>query len=331
MKIVNLSQGSQEWLDWRGRGVGASEASVLYNGEEIEIPYTPEEGNAGSGIAVVTGNPFSTRYQLWAMKTGRMEAPDLSGNPNVQRGNRVEPVAREAANRCYGELAVPVLGEDDDMPHLRASFDGIFSDGSVLEVKVPSAKGFAKCKAEGPQPYYIPQVADQMAVCKADVGRLFVYSEDGEYLSWRFDNTGAMADLIADVRVRVDRFWRKHVLMDMAPELDPLRDILDLSGSKDWATLANAWRRVKADEARAKAQADEAAEKRKVIESDLSKLAGGFGIAEGADLRFSQFTRAGSVDYGRVLADLYGDVSKDDLDAYRRKASSGVKVTDQSA
>ena len=62
MKIVNLEQGTKEWLDWRKFGITATDA------------YT------------IMGHGFETPFSLWEVKTGKRNAPDIN---NVLRGGKV--------------------------------------------------------------------------------------------------------------------------------------------------------------------------------------------------------------------------------------------------
>ncbi len=54
MKIVNLSQREEDWLDWRRQGVTATDAAILLN-----------------------RSPYKTRWRLWAEKTGYAREVDL--------------------------------------------------------------------------------------------------------------------------------------------------------------------------------------------------------------------------------------------------------------
>lgn len=56
MKIVNLSQREEDWLDWRRQGVTATDAAILLN-----------------------RSPYKTRWRLWAEKTGYLRVSKLGG------------------------------------------------------------------------------------------------------------------------------------------------------------------------------------------------------------------------------------------------------------
>ncbi|MDF5232827.1 YqaJ viral recombinase family protein, partial [Vibrio parahaemolyticus] len=63
MKIVNLSQRSEQWLEWRKGGITATDACILLN-----------------------RSPYKTEWRLWAEKTGYAREVDLSLNPLVRQG-----------------------------------------------------------------------------------------------------------------------------------------------------------------------------------------------------------------------------------------------------
>ncbi|MBO0216527.1 YqaJ viral recombinase family protein, partial [Vibrio sp. Vb2880] len=63
MKTVNLSQRSEQWLEWRKGGITATDACILLN-----------------------RSPYKTEWRLWAEKTGYAREVDLSLNPLVRQG-----------------------------------------------------------------------------------------------------------------------------------------------------------------------------------------------------------------------------------------------------
>lgn len=69
-RIVQLVQGSAEWLAYRRSVRNASESAALL------------------GLS-----PWMTPYQLWRVKTGRFEPPVTQA---MQRGTELEPLARQA-------------------------------------------------------------------------------------------------------------------------------------------------------------------------------------------------------------------------------------------
>lgn len=73
----------EEWLAWRGNGIGASEAG-----------------------AIMGDNKARTKIDLWKVKTGAAQEQDLSGNEIVQRGVTMEPAIRAVFAARHPELRV---------------------------------------------------------------------------------------------------------------------------------------------------------------------------------------------------------------------------------
>lgn len=73
----------EEWLAFRPGGVGASEAG-----------------------AIMGDNKSRSKIELWRVKTGAAQEPDLSDNEFVQRGARMEPAIRAVFTASHPELKV---------------------------------------------------------------------------------------------------------------------------------------------------------------------------------------------------------------------------------
>jgi putative phage-type endonuclease len=75
-----MEQGTSEWLSWRNKGLGSSDASTIL------------------GI-----NGFKDLFQLWLEKTGRSKG-DMP-NYAMSRGTAMEPLAREI---YFGRALIPL-------------------------------------------------------------------------------------------------------------------------------------------------------------------------------------------------------------------------------
>ncbi len=93
MKIINLSQRDDDWLEWRKGGITATDATILLN-----------------------RSPYKTRWRLWAEKTGYAREVDLSLNPLVRRGVENEDKARQAFEAKHNDLLLPVCVESAQNP-----------------------------------------------------------------------------------------------------------------------------------------------------------------------------------------------------------------------
>jgi putative phage-type endonuclease len=153
---LDFEQSTEEWLAWRRGGIGASDAPVVM------------------GLS-----PWQTEGELLRLKTGqRAERP---ANDAMQRGKRLEPLARLAYVSHTGIDVAPVCVQSREHSWMRASLDGLSADGRhVVEIKCPGEKDH-RLAASGsvPEKYY-PQLQHILAV----TGLEEIY-----YWSFRFDHT----------------------------------------------------------------------------------------------------------------------------------------------
>lgn len=144
MKILNLKQGTQEWLESRKNSFNASETPALFGVN----PFTPK-------------NPL----ELAHLKYGYLE---IFQNKAMKNGHDNELWIRSYVLNKTGIIFVPLVGAWEEDERFRASFDGIsFELDVVLEIKY-SKHTFNKVKnGEIPKNYYI-QVQHQLMVSGAE-------------------------------------------------------------------------------------------------------------------------------------------------------------------
>ena len=193
---VEEAQDRKAWEALRNKGIGGSDAAVI-----------------------VGANPWKSVYTLWAEKTGKVEAEDLSNNEYVYWGNALEELVAKRfceetgkkVRRC-GTLA------DEDDPYLMANVDRlIIGENAGLECKTTS--GFKSKEWEGDEVpvHYILQCQWYMMVTGAEKwyiacligGNHFVYKEIPRNES----------DIEA-LREAAVNFWINHVAYNVPPELD---------------------------------------------------------------------------------------------------------------
>ena len=310
MKIIDVAQRTPEWDRWRAQGITASESAVILG-----------------------RSPYKTPWRLWAERTGLARPADLSRNPHVARGNRLEDAARQWFEQAYDTVLMPVCGESEQEPLLRASFDGINDAGEPVELKVPSERVYREVEAHGRASLayrlYEPQVQHQLYVAGADKGWLVFY------LDAQHQRVFELARDLTLIRAIVDQgkaFWQAIVAGD-EPEKDPVRDLFVPCGSQaeEWTTLAGRYRRIHED-----AKALDADLKRRkadldAIQTQLVAMMGEALIAESAGLRITRFCAKGSVDYPALLKALLPALEADAVEGFRRKPSERVRVTVQDA
>ncbi len=307
MHVIDLSQRTPEWFAWRAAGVSAS-----------DVP------------TIVKASPYKTPWRLWAEKTGLLLPEDLSGNPRVQRGIALEDEARRDFEERHGTFLLPLCGEADGNPVIRASFDGLDDNGEPVELKVPSAKTYRDIlelgEAAPAYELYWPQLQAQLYVCGAARGFLVFYQGPGVVHDLEVQrDEGFIATTL--VPACLD-FW-ESVRRKREPARDPRRDLFT-PGGRDlelWTTLAGEYRRLAADKNKLDRRVKTVKAGLDSIEERLVAVMGNFVLAEAAGLRVLRYAQAGSIDYKEALSDLAPDLDPVRLEDYRRAPSDRVKVT----
>lgn len=153
-----------------------------------------KQGIGGSEAGCVLGmNKYQSNVELWELKTGKREAPDLSNNAAVQFGKFAEPLLRELFKQDYPEYAVDYhefwMYVNDKFPFIFATLDGEITapDGSrgILEIKTTTIQNRSQWDDwddKIPDSYYV-QILHQLAATGWDFAILKAYIRyhvDGE-------------------------------------------------------------------------------------------------------------------------------------------------------
>ncbi len=244
MKIHELIQGSQEWLDYRKKHRNASDAAAML------------------GIS-----PYKTRSQLLhEVWTGlQQDFTEYQQTKIIDPGHAFEESARSIAESVMGEQLFPVVGSQDGS-NLSASFDGLtFTEGMHFEHKRLSAV-LRECMPDHgenenvalPRYHYV-QVQQQFMCAEKSEACLFMASEwtaDDELIDER--HCWVYPD--ADEQAIIEAGWRQFdvelaaytppkaepatlvgVTMESLPALRVLAhgEVTD-TNVEDWAKVARA-------------------------------------------------------------------------------------------
>lgn len=145
-KIDNLIQLSPEWFEYRQKGIGSSEASIISG-------HLPE---AWDSLFMLS------KYKIF----GTSREFDDIGLARIERGQELEPVAREEYIKLTGINVEPAcfIHPDPAYHFVRASLDGITDDyKTIIEIKCSGDNVYNKV-VEGEIPdYYYAQMQHQLA------------------------------------------------------------------------------------------------------------------------------------------------------------------------
>ena len=225
----------------------------------------------GSDVAGLFGlSPFTTRWQLWMEKSGKLSPEDLSDNKAIQAGKFLEAgIANWAAFRWGMEISkVNEYFTVDDCPGMGASFDYITADSAPMEIKW-SARGHGwdytgEEITQAPENYLL-QVQHQLACTSADHAWL-VALIDHEPRRMKVPRNENIIDAI---KAEITAFW-DSITKGIEPEVDFEKDVEALTKlmgtlpksevvlDDSEALLFMDYKTAKADEKLAIARADEA-------------------------------------------------------------------------
>ena len=305
MKVIDVSQRSDAWRQWRLHGVSASEAAI-----------------------VMTRSPYKTPWRLWAEKIGLVLEASLDNNPLIRAGIQQEPEALQRFEDKHDLMLLPLCGESEQFPLMRASFDGLSDANEPVEIKCPHETTFLDVllnrEASDAYQLYWCQVQQQLLVAEAQRGFLFFYhqGQDVEFEIQR-DET-FLTELVASAM----DFW-SAVKSKKEPSKDPERDLYLPHGEaeRQWQQLAATYRQRALTITELKGQLKSLEDEQSRIEDSLVALMGDYVAAEHSGLRISRFQSQGAIDYKAALQALQPDVQAAALEVYRKQSSTRVRVT----
>lgn len=138
--IIELKQSSREWLEWRHKGIGASDAPTIM-GE----------------------NPWKSTNDLLREKCGPVR--DSAKNEAMTRGTLLEPEARSRYITRTGNVVCPACLQNNKHIWMRASVDGISKDGNtIVEIKCGESAYKRTSQNRCVPDYYYGQLQHIMAV-----------------------------------------------------------------------------------------------------------------------------------------------------------------------
>ena len=184
--MVALSVRDQiHWHDLRSQHIGGSEVAALFD-----------------------MSPFTTLWQVWMEKSGKLPPEDLSGNKSIQAGTFLESgIANWAAHRWDMKIEKVVdYFTADDCPGMGASLDFQTEGGHPVEIKW-SAHGDGweyegdtiTCAPDN----YVLQVLHQMACTDAEYGWLIALIRNEP----RRMKIPRSEEIISKIKSHVAKFW----------------------------------------------------------------------------------------------------------------------------
>lgn len=286
MANLALQQGSDEWLAFRKNKIGAS-----------DLP------------AIMGVSPWTTPYQLWQMKTGRI--PEKQMTQAMQRGHDLEPEARRLAESHFKTPLEPLVRVHANEWAI-ASLDAVSIDGDlIVEIKCPSEKYHLETiETKSVPKHYECQCQWQMYVTGLQLMYYMSYSEDSyEILEVKRNDV-----LIQEMEEKAYDFLQ-CILTDTPPEVSANDSLyIETEGNEELKTRA---RHVQAQYEHFK---DELAK----VKEEIKDLTDG-GKCESDFFKVWQQVRQ-TIDYDKMIKDLKIDPLTVELYKKPPTVSTVVKI-----
>jgi putative phage-type endonuclease len=273
MKKVNLEQGTPEWLEFRTRHIGSSDAPIIM------------------GVS-----KFCTRDELISEKRG-FKSNKPANDYILNKGHKMESKARHLFELELGSAIEPAVIESEQYPFLAASLDGLLENNVIWEHKLVGKADFQTVKDGKCLDKYYPQLQHQMLVTglKSAILAVSIENEQKEY-EYAYINV-PRSDEYIDLKLlpALFLFWTNLHQDSYTPET---KEFVDYSGNQELGALLSEYSALKESEKRLKT----------VTESifKIAKTSGTFG-----DIKLSRTVSASKkvVDYERLVKEL--DINTD--------------------
>jgi len=279
----NLTQNTPEWEKIRKEKIGASDAPIIM------------------GVS-----PYGTPYSLWQKKLSLI--PSDITHKGMERGHRLEPLARAQAEERLGVSLHPKVKFHPCISWMMASLDGLSEDESVLiEIKCPNAQDHQMAlDGQIPEKYY-PQLQHQLEVCQLEWGYYFSYDgQQGVMVTFYRDD-----EYIKNLLQEEKKFYA--CMEDLTPPSLTERDY-QTRDNPDWLEIASRWRKVNSQLSALEEEEKKLREALISLSENQNSLGGG--------IKLSKLIRKGNVDYSKIP-----ELKAVDLEKFRKSPIGYWKIS----
>jgi putative phage-type endonuclease len=285
-KLIDLTQGTSEWHEWRAGKITASLAPIVM------------------GLS-----PYCTPLQLFDQMLGLADKPEAT--PAMRRGSKLEGLVRSMINERSGFNYQPVCMESSDTAWMAASLDGW--DGTLesyraLEIKCPSKENH-KIAFMGEVPaHYFPQLQHMMVVSETEYCLYASYGPDGTLHQVNVKRD----DKFIKKMMRAEKEFYDRLAAFDPPDPTPGKD-LDTIVDPEAIEMAKRYRYVMYELERFESQ------KENLRQQLILKAEGRSVIVD--DLKIMKIPRRGNVDYSKIEC-----LKALDLNQYRKPMTVSWRI-----
>lgn len=172
---------------------------------------------ASEAAAVIGLDPYRTPYDIWALKTGRVESG--AGGDAANLGNRLEPVVLDWAEEILGPLARNRRAIRDDL-FLGATFDALTEAHEPVEAKTSGLLGNLSDDWGDPGTDQVPeriivQAHVQMLLSESAVCHIPALLHRKGLVMYRVERDAELVGVLCDT---IPHWWAAHVVADTPPD-----------------------------------------------------------------------------------------------------------------
>ena len=185
-----------------------------------DVTFNRNKFIGGSEISKIMGlSRYGTPLQVWAIKTGKIPAPDLSDVEAVKMGNRLEQFVADLFTEETGKAVrrAPKAYQHPSYPYMVAHIDRIVTGtDELLECKTASVYKKEEWDGDEIPQEYILQVMWYLGITGRKVGHIAVLigGQQFKYKTIEYD-----AELFSQMVDIARDFWENHVLTDTPPQV----------------------------------------------------------------------------------------------------------------
>ena len=246
-----------------------------------------------SDVAAILGvSPYSSAWDVWATKTGRVE--DWSGNEATRLGQLFEGPILDYAESQLGELRRNVRIVHASLP-LAATLDAQCVDTlRPVEAKTTGLTGMVNPEFGDPGSDQVPdsylvQVYAQLLCSKSDLGYLFALIPGKGVVQYEIYRNDAVIDKLGNV---LEKWWTRHIIKGE----EPSRELASLEIVKRMRREASKQIDLGEHESELLSQLEDARKKKSEAERELAIVESQLLAAMG-DAEIAQFPDGRSVSY----------------------------------
>jgi putative phage-type endonuclease len=259
-RLLELVQGSPEWLEARYDYLTASQAPVLFD-----------------------LSPYQTPLELFEEKVQRCQRSMAGKEVLFARGHSAENAAREYLKEQGLELS-PAVVVSNQYPFLLASLDGLADDGTIFEAKYVGAETLKAIREGEVPPHHLCQMqAAMLATGQAKKCLYFATDPSGDSHVLEVLPDVAYQDLIAQ---------KAKAFMEGLAKGEPPEP-----GEKDFHDVNDP---LFAEYASQRAKAEIEASKEEELKKKLTEKYSDFSRVRCSGVRMIKTTRKGNIEYAKI-------------------------------